>query len=124
MKVSVITLAFGSLLPFIATAAHAQDTAVTCSGPVLQVNTGVDGEQPRFTIRCSGGSSAGAITYFAYRLSSSKTLPQLLASAFETYELQHGTGSIAISSNLNDTSGNAWGCGAGNCRIIDYLSAN
>jgi hypothetical protein len=30
---------------------------------------------------------------------------------------------LPIASNLSDLSGDAWGCGAGNCRIIDYLVA-
>ncbi len=122
---SLPLLAFGAVLSVTAAPARAADTTVTCNGPVLQVNTGLGDLTPaRFTIRCSGGTNAGAITYFAYRISTNRFIPPLLAGAFNAFVIQHPGQPIKIASNLSDTSGAAWGCGFGNCRIIDYLAAN
>jgi hypothetical protein len=98
----------------------AADTAVTCNGPVVQLATGRDGTKPRVTIFCSGGSSVSGIDFFAYEISANPnvaaTIPTLVG-----YWVLLGNTSIRISSNLDDLSGNAWGCGGANCRIIDYL---
>jgi hypothetical protein len=122
---AMLGLAGGAFLAVTSTPAKAADTVVTCKGPFAIVNTGQDGSSPRFTIHCTGGSSAGSITFFAYQISASATVAQLLAQAFETYIARFAATSpgvaVPIASDLSDTSGAAWGCGAANCRIIDYL---
>lgn len=126
MNVKAAMLAFtaAALLPAVVPPAQAADTAVTCRRPFATMNTGQDGTPPRFTIHCDGGSSTGGVTFFAYRISDNPAIAQLLSQAFETYitrfaSIAPGT-AIGLSSDSSDTSGDAWGCGAGNCRIIDY----
>jgi hypothetical protein len=124
MRTNVINimLAGAALLAADTVSAKAADTLVTCDTPIAEVNTGHDGTSPRFTIQCTGGSSAGVITYFAYEIKASPNVAQMLSRSFETFLLQNPTGAaIRILSNLSDTSGAAWGCGGANCRIIDYL---
>jgi hypothetical protein len=71
---------------------------------------------------CTGGSSAGNITYFGFRISDNPQVAQLILEQLGFYVQVHGaTGPINIRSNLSDTSGNAWGCAASNCRIIDFV---
>jgi hypothetical protein len=120
-----LALAGGAFLAITAAPAKAADTLVTCDTPIATVNTGQDGTPPRFTIQCTGGSSAGPIVFFAYKIETNPNVAQLLSRAFETFVLQHARGSaVTLSSNLSDTSGAAWGCGAGNCRILDYFPDN
>ena len=125
LTAAMLALAAGTFLTFAAAPAKAADTVVTCKGPFAEVNTGQDGTSPRFTIHCTGGSSAGSVTFFAYEISTNGTIAQLLSQAFETYAVRYSQTSpgaaVTISSDLSDTSGAAWGCGADNCRIIDYL---
>ncbi len=124
VKGAMFALAASALLSGLGPPAEAADTAVTCRQPFATVNTGQDGTPPRFTIHCDGGSSAGNITFFAFQISTNPTVAQLLSQAFETYITRFAGSApgkaIGLSSNLSDTSGNAWGCGAGNCQIIDY----
>jgi len=96
----------------------AELSKVTCAAPVAEVATGqsIGPLAPRFTVVCTGGSTAGNITYFAFRISDNPTVAQLLATL-----LRPNMKSIGIISDLNDTSGNSWGCGGANCRIIAYL---
>lgn len=100
----------------------AADTAVTCNAPVVQIAAGRDGTKPRMTVYCSGGSSEGSIVYFASEISANVTVAAAIPTLVQGWVLANGTSSaITIYSNLSDTSGAAWGCGASNCRIIDYL---
>ncbi len=123
LRDAMLALAGGALLAVAAAPAEAADTTVSCATPFAEVNTGQDGTSPRFTIHCIGGSTAGSITFFAYQISTNPTVAQLLLQAFTTFEAKTSPppGTIPISSDLSDTSGVAWGCGAANCRIIDYL---
>jgi hypothetical protein len=130
MKVKAAMLALAGVVVFSVHAppAKAADTTVICKRPVLTINTGKgDGTPPRLTVHCSGGSSAAGITFFAYQISTNPAVAQLLAQAFEAYMVRYSSSdpgiSVPIASNLSDVSGDAWGCGAGNCRIIDYLVA-
>jgi len=118
-----VALVIGAFQIVTATAAKAADTAVTCKTPFATVNTGQDGSSPRFTIKCTGGSSAGDIIYFAYKISTNPGLAAMLVQTFETYVFQSGD-PISIYSNLADQSGDEWGCGGSNCRILDYVSTN
>jgi hypothetical protein len=121
LMTTMVALAVGAFQIVSATAAKAADTAVTCNNPNITVNTGRDATSPRLTIECLGGSSAGNIVYFGYRISTDPSIAALLSQTFQTNIFQTGGGSIVIASNLEDASGSAWGCGAANCRIIDYL---
>jgi hypothetical protein len=112
-------------LTLAAAPAHAADTAVTCVAPTATFNTGQDGSSPRFTIDCTGGSSAGVITYFAFKSGGGTVASEvaLLEHILSGFVLAKGTGAtINISSDLSNITGNAWGCGSANCRIIDYLT--
>jgi hypothetical protein len=100
----------------------AADTVVTCKVPQVQLAAGMDGTKPRMTIYCAGGSSAPGIDYFAAEISANPTVAAAMPLIVASWVQLHGTGSsITINSNLDDISGTAWGCGADNCRIIDYL---
>ena len=103
-------------------ATDATDTQVTCNTPQVQLAAGRDGTKPRVTIFCAGGSSVSGIDYFAAEISASPAVAAAITPLVGDWVLVHGpTTSITIYSNLSDTSGAAWGCGASNCRIIDYL---
>jgi hypothetical protein len=73
-------------------------------------------------VYCSGGSSEGSIVYFASEISANPTVAAAIPTLVQGWVLVHGaTSAITIFSDLSDTSGVAWGCGASNCRIISYL---
>jgi hypothetical protein len=76
---------------------------------------------PNYTIVCTGGSSAGDITHFSYKVAANVNVVQLLSRSAGDHAVGTNDGPITIYSNLSDTSGSAWGCGTGNCRIIDQL---
>jgi hypothetical protein len=102
----MLALAGGAFLAINAAPAKAADTLVTCSTPIATVNTGQDGTPPRFGIFCSGGSSAGPIVFFAYKIETNPNVAQLLSRAFETFVLQHARGAaVTLLSNLSDLSG-------------------
>jgi len=103
---------------FAAAPAMAADTAVSCSAPVAYVITG---SEANYTIVCTGGSSAGAITNFSYEIKTNTTVAQLLAQVVASSAIATGDGAITIYSDLSNTAGIAWGCGSANCRVIDQL---
>ena len=101
----------------------AADTEVTCTAPVVIAWATGAGVTPaaQVTIYCTGGSSVG-IPFFAYRIKNNPTVANQIATLVGFYVLEHGPGaSITISSDLSNTTGNNWGCGASNCRIIDQV---
>ena len=101
----------------------AADTAVTCTAPqVLVWYTGVGSTaNPQVTIDCTGGSSAG-FEYYAFLIKDNVTMASMIPVLVGNAVLVGGTGTtITIYSNLSNTSGAAWGCGADNCRIIDQV---
>ena len=104
-------------------AADTADTMVTCTAPqVIVWYTGVGTTvNPQVTIDCTGGSSAG-FQYYAFLIKDNPTLASMIPALVGNAVLVGGTGTtITIYSNLSNTSGVAWGCGASNCRIIDEL---
>jgi hypothetical protein len=101
----------------------AADTEVTCTAPVVLVWATGGGVTPaaQVTIDCTGGSSVG-IRFFAYRIKDNPTVANQIATLVGFYVLENGRGSsITIFSDLSNLSGNNWGCGASNCRIIDQV---
>ncbi len=100
----------------------ATDTAVTCTAPQVELSAGRDGTKPRVTIYCSGGSSEGAIVYFASEISANGTVAAAIPAVVGDWVKVNGkASSITIYSDLSDSSGPAWGCGFDNCRILDQL---
>ena len=102
----------------------AADTAVTCTAPQVAVwYTGVGSSaNPQVTIDCTGGSSEAGIEFFAFLIKDNVTLANMIPVLVGNAVLVGGTGtSITIYSNLSNTSGAAWGCGASNCRILDQV---
>jgi hypothetical protein len=120
LSLSLLALTLGPSIG----SAFAADTDVTCADPQLQINTGRDGSAPRTTIFCAKGSSASGILWFAWRDSDNPTVAQLIAQDYQAYFQAAATQGchLHISTNLSDTSGWTWGCGAANCRIIDFIS--
>lgn len=107
------------LATFFAPASFAAQTTVLCVSPQVQVTTGLDGTPPRVTINCTGGSSAAGIPFFAFRISDNPTAVALILPAIGSYLLIYGaTAKLQIVTDLSDTSGDAWGCSATNCRRI------
>jgi len=109
---------------FAAQPSGAAVTQVTCDEPVLVVSTGKDGTAPRVTVFCVEGSTAGNISYFAWRISDDPDVAQLVQSALAAHNIRAGGvthNSVILTSDLADASGNAWGCGADNCRIINEI---
>jgi hypothetical protein len=101
----------------------AADTAVTCTAPVvIEWATGAGPTpKPNVVIDCTGGSSAG-FQFFAYRYDVNPNFANSIPALVGFYVLEHGPGaSITLSSNLSDTSGNNWGCGGANCRILNQV---
>jgi hypothetical protein len=121
----LLATVFASLVCLVAPQkSFAADTAVTCKAPQVQLSAGRDGTKPRITIYCSGGSSEGAIIYFASEISANPTVAAAIPGMVQGLVLVHGsTSTITIYSNLRDGSGAAWGCGFDNCRILDQLLA-
>jgi hypothetical protein len=80
--------------------------------------------QRRYQTQGNGGSSEGAIIYFASEISANPTVAAAIPGMVQGWVLVHGsTSTITIYSNLSDGSGAAWGCGFDNCRILDQLLA-
>ena len=123
LKGTMLGLAASALMTMAATPAKSADTLVTCKTPFADVNTGQDGSKTSdlpYTVSVARRRRASPL---AYEISVNGTIAQLLSHAFETFEIQSRGAAVPISSDLSDTSGAAWGCGASNCRIIDYLPA-
>jgi hypothetical protein len=117
--------------------AFAAESGLFCNTPLLIVNAGRDGSAPRTTIFCvttntvQGPPVPPGIHYFAYRNSDDPLFAQFIVQIMHVYNEQILIHSVnqnfvacvfEISTNLSDTSANAWGCGSSNCRIIDYIS--
>ena len=107
----------------------AADTQVTCTAPVVVAWATGAGPTPRpnVIIDCTGGSSAG-FRFFAYPLAPvngltfnanfANSIPTLVAN----WVLVNGPlSSITLLSDLSNKSGNNWGCGGANCRILDQV---
>jgi len=107
--------------------ASAAETQVNCFDPSSQVSTGLDGTAPRFTIQCSSAST-GKIVYFAYKIAENPAVAQMLQTQFNIFvQMERASGlsvnniDLILYTDLSNESGASWGCGAANCRIIDYL---
>jgi len=101
----------------------AADTRVTCTAPVVIAwATGAGSTpKPNVVIDCTGGSSAG-FQFFAFRYDVNPNFANSIPALVGFYVLEHGAGaSITLLSDLSNTSGNNWGCGSGNCRILDQV---
>ena len=121
-----LALAGGAFLAITAAPAKAADTLVTCDTPIATVNTGQDGTPPRFGLyNALADRRLGRSFSLQYKIETNPNVAQLLSRAFETFVLQHVRGSaVTLSSNLSDLSGGTFGCGTGNCRILDYFPDN
>jgi hypothetical protein len=98
-------------------------TEVTCNSPVVVAwATGAGSTpKPQVTIDCTGGSSAG-FEFFAFRYDINPNFANSIPTLVANWVLMNGTSSnIILYSNLEDVSGNAWGCGSANCRIINQV---
>jgi len=101
----------------------AADTAVTCYAPVVAVWATGGGPTPAANvfIDCTGGSSVG-FEFFAYRIGANPTVATMIPTLVGSWVQQHGPSApITLYSDLSNTSGNNWGCGSSNCRILDIL---
>ena len=102
----------------------AVDTEVTCTAPVViawATGAGVT-PKPNVVIDCTGGTSVPGVQFFAYRYDVNPNFANSIPALVGFYVLEHGPGaSITLSSNLSDTSGNNWGCGGANCRILNQV---
>ena len=101
----------------------AADTQVTCTAPQVSVwYTGVGKTaNPQVTIDCTGGSSAG-FQFYAFLIKDNVTMASLIPVLVGDAVLVGGAGTtITLYSDLSNTSGAGWGCGASNCRIIDLV---
>jgi hypothetical protein len=124
LKSVSMLLASLMLLPVTAASAFTLETAVTCKEPIVWIQTGLDGSTPRVTIQCLGGSSVPGIVYFAWpmRTATDETLALLIERTVAGLVLEHGiNATLTLYSELSNTSGNAWGCGSANCRILGQL---
>ena len=102
----------------------AADTQVLCNTPQVDLwyTGGGSSPNPQVTIDCTGGSSAPGIEFFAFLIKDNVTMASMIPVLVGNAVLVGGPGtSITIYSNLSNTSGDAWGCGAGNCRILDQV---
>jgi len=107
----------------------AADSQVTCHAPVVITWATGAGPTPRpnVVIDCTGGSSAG-FEFYAYPLAPApglsfnanfaNSIPTLVGNLV----LLNGPATdITLDSDLSNTSGNSWGCGSANCRILDQV---
>jgi hypothetical protein len=105
--------------------AFAQETQVSCKAPVLQLATGGDGTTARATILCTGGASVGGVStpyvYYAYAFPSNPWVAQAIVQAVGMIVRQLGSNeTLTILSNFS-VLGTSIGCGADNCRLINYV---
>jgi hypothetical protein len=100
----------------------AADGQYTCYSPVIELATGKDGGAPRVAVKCTGGSTAPGITWFAFRISDNPTVANMIPTMVGDWVEKYGPNTtMTIFTDLNDLSGGAWGCGTANCRTIYYL---
>ena len=124
IKIFGTALALAGGLFFIVNAepAEAQTiTSVTCFTPVTNISTGQGGsfDQPRWELHCLGGSTATNISHFSWRISENVYLAPLMEKMFgDLIRSGRPPPSLIVRTDLSDVSGNAWGCGSSNCRII------
>jgi hypothetical protein len=113
-------------------AAHATDIVSTsCIVQNISITTSnLPFDQPRLTVTCSSVVPSSNITYFAFPLlaSDSELSPASQGPLFQTLttllSAHGGAGRVlTISYDLSDASGNSWGCGSANCRIILNVDA-
>jgi hypothetical protein len=105
--------------------AQAAQTQVNCHSPIIIVSSGRDGGAPRVTIACTGASSAGNITFFAWRISDSPDIAHLIQASIAAANITKASvNGVIIWSDLSDTSGDTWGCGSRNCRIINQVDGD
>lgn len=122
-KSAALAMGIGAfVVPPFAPAAAGTYTDVTCKDPVSYVSTGLDGFAARWELHCNGGSTAPNISNFSFRVDDNPNVAQLLEHVFGDFVLSGGAPkAIVVKTDLGDTSGNAWGCGGANCRIIHGL---
>lgn len=108
----------------------AEDTKVECTAPMVVVWATGGGVTPRpqVTIFCTGGSSVPGIVGFAYPLAPppnfnfNANFANSIPTVVGLFVREFGSGAtITLYSDLSITSGNNWGCGASNCRILDQV---
>jgi len=107
---AALALAGGAFLTVPAAPASAADTIVSCKSPLSEVASGRNGTAPRATLHTLGSGSP-----------TTRGRPVDTRAAGILRPGPRRDGPIKILSNLSDTSGNAWGCAASNCRIIDFV---
>ncbi len=74
--------------------------------------------QPRVAVQCQA-PAAGGIYWFAYRISDGPDLAKMILSMLSTAKVAGRT--VRIGYESTNTSGGAWGCNTGDCRIIMKL---
>ena len=102
---------------------QAADTQVTCTAPVVVAWATGAGPTPKpnVVIDCTGGSSAG-FEFFAFRYDVNPNFANSIPALVGFYVLYNGPGaSITLYSDLSNLSGNQWGCGTANCRILNQV---
>jgi FlaG/FlaF family flagellin (archaellin) len=119
---AVVWLAIASY-PSISEAANIQTSSCIVEG--INVSTAnAQYDQPRLTIVCQ--NAPNGISYFAYLASNNPTVFQALATTISaaqvanqiTIQLKNYNNAVLIKYDLDDKSGNDWGCGGANCRMI------
>ena len=101
----------------------AAETLVTCNSPVAWLSAlNKPGNNPMEVVYCSAGSSLPGISFFAYRISDNPDVAIAIPTLVGNWVLVHGSGSsIKLYTDPTNLSGGAWGCGTGNCRVLDQL---
>jgi hypothetical protein len=87
---------------------------------IINTGTGNTGDPPRFYAQCS--SYWGSLNIFAIRLSDGADMFDALNSVAISAQISGRP--IEIYFDDADLSGNNWGCGTGNCRIIQQFRLN
>jgi hypothetical protein len=139
MNKKVMSMLYGGAL-LAATATTCLTTPASAAYQTLLCGGGLDApytittnnapyDQPRITFECSGEGGAGPHgspwNYFAFRISDNPAVAQMLQQLILWGTINTGNRDyplalqgMCITFDPNDTSGNAWGCGSSNCRII------
>jgi hypothetical protein len=120
----LLSVSVAAVLATLLTAPHARasESAVKCFTPEIVIQTGKNENAPSIYIYCSGGSSFPGVVYFGWRISDNPNIAPLVVASVAAVQIEK-VSEVTVYTNLLDLSGNTWGCGSANCRIIGQIFA-
>jgi hypothetical protein len=130
VKLAMFGVIASALYPSVARATNIQ--TIFCGVHQVSVITASGVNQPMLVVSCVNSLPNTGIHYYAYPLLSTNvpvfqafmTLLSAQMSANQiTSNANHWINPVVITVDMDDTSGNNWGCGSANCRTILNIDA-